>query len=303
MHKTGVLTFVFALCCILLFAGCSQKDTNRTKKIVVSNWIGYMPLLYGYEKGSFDKLGIELIITNSLQTSLQIMEKNKYDGIALTQREYDIINSDKTKRVQLIPIALLDRSYGGDAILSNIPKEYLFKNNYNSIKVFLEKESINVLLFEGFKKLKDWGKTKFILQNMNQSNILQLPYISDMADPEIIITYEPYLSQLKKKGLHLIESTKNDKILVFDFLAVRENLFTKKEIIRIQNILYDAVKTLQSDTKEFYQTVKVYLGDMSYEEFRSSLNEMIFVSKENLDSMIKLILKEKILKNIKELKI
>eukprot|EP01156_Anaeramoeba_ignava_P007714 Anaeramoba_ignava/a353395_7.p1 GENE.a353395_7~~a353395_7.p1 ORF type:complete len:243 (+),score=27.16 a353395_7:238-966(+) len=170
------ILYIFILSLLIAgLAGCtSQVKEEKKIQFVVSNWIGYSPLLYAYEKGMLDDMNIELIITNSLQSSLLMFKKNSYEGIASTQRELCIINNKSVDKDVFMPLYIFDRSYGGDAILSNIPKNKLFDEKFEYINIFLEKESINELLFEGLKKLKEWDDTQFKLHNINQYNLAQL---------------------------------------------------------------------------------------------------------------------------------
>ncbi len=275
-------------------AGCtSQVKEEKKIQFVVSNWVGYSPLLYAYEKGMLDDMDIELIITNSLQSSLLMFKKNSYDGIASTQRELCIINNKALDKEVFIPLYIFDRSYGGDAILSNIPKNRLFGENFEYINIFLEKDSVNEVLFEGLKRLKDWENTQFKLHNINQYNLARLDFTLDPAAPNLIITYEPYLTLLKQKGFHLVESTKNDKLLVFDFLSIREGLWDKEEIKKLQVILQRAERELQKDTEAFYNTVKLYFEEMDYGEFKESLDGIKFNSdKDTNKQMVEFMEKE-----------
>ncbi len=285
-------------------AGCtSQVKEEKKIQFVVSNWIGYSPLLYAYEKGMLDDMNIELIITNSLQSSLLMFKKNSYEGIASTQRELCIINNKTVDKDVFMPLYIFDRSYGGDAILSNIPKNKLFDEKFEYINIFLEKESINELLFEGLKKLKEWDDTQFKLHNINQYNLAQLDFTLDPAAPNLIITYEPYLTLLKQKGFHLVESTKNDKLLVFDFLSVREGLLSAKEIKKLQGILQSAESELKKNTEAFYDTVKLYFDDLGFEEFKESLEGIKFnTDKDTNKQMIEFMEKENISELLEYLK-
>jgi len=99
----------------------------------------------------------------------------------------------------------------------------------------------------------------------------------------------------------LIESTKNDKILVFDALAVQDGMFNKQDISKIQNIVNSATKQLNSNPKDFFEIVKIYLDEMSFEEFQLTLDEMKFVTNDNYSEMLGLIKKEKVFDNLKYL--
>ncbi len=292
-----ITKILYTILLSIIFIGCTKE--NITKKIVISNWIGYAPILYAYEKGYLSSYNIEIIITNSLQTSTKIFQKNNYDGISLTQHEFDTLKNKQNQ--ELIPIYLFDKSYGGDAILSNITQKELFEQKHKVINVYLEQNSVNDILYKELKNLKDWNNTTFNLNDETQDKILSLPYNTKKTIPEIIITYEPYLSQLLSKGFNIIESTKNKDLLILDFLTVKKNLFTMKEIKEIQNILDKSTQRIKNNPKEFYKTVKMYYNDMRYEDFLKSLDNIQFINKNNRNEIIKDIENKKILENIKYL--
>lgn len=76
-----LLNMLFLTVIIVFNFGCSNNKEVKSKRILVSNWVGYTPLLYAYEKGSLDKFNIDIITTTSLQASLRILEKNRLDGL------------------------------------------------------------------------------------------------------------------------------------------------------------------------------------------------------------------------------
>lgn len=270
------------------FSGCNSKQGTTDKKIVVTNWIGYTPLLYAYENGDLDKFDIEIIVTSSLQTSYNILKSNHYDGMALTQKEHQLISDTNLKKQHYVPIALFDRSYGGDAIVSNLTPQQL-KSSSKDILVLLEKDSINTLVFDYFKQLPPYKNKNFKILNINQENILDSSYCAENSKPILIVTYEPYLSKCINQNFHIIESTKNDKIAIFDYLVVKENTFTKEEIKEIQMILAKAVAKLHQNPKEYFDLIKVYLQDTNYNEFQNLLKTIVFIDDTNNKEMLQLI--------------
>ena len=279
---------------LFLLTGCSgEKKEIKKNKIVTSNWIGYAPILYAYEIGDLEKLNIELIVSSSLQSSVLMYKKNKLDGICSTKIEIDYINQSENKSLHITPISIFNRSYGGDVILSNIKKEQLYSNNYKNIDVFLEKDSINEVIFKAFKKMVNLD-TNYTINYLDQYNLSKLNYTNNTNKVKLLVTYEPYATKLKQKGFHLIESTKNDKILVFDFLSVNNNSFTKTQIKKLQNIINKSINTLQNNPKKVFESIKFYYDDITYEEFNTLLTEIKLFSKERKDIFLSLIKKEKI---------
>lgn len=299
--KRSLLQIIVTLVLFTLFLGCTKpKENDKTIKIVLSNWVGYAPLIYAYENGDLKNLNIEIIVTTSLQSSVLMYQKNSLDGICSTKKEIEYINENIDKKYNLIPISIFDRSYGGDVILSDTPKEELFKNKYPKINVFLEKNSINEVVFDKFKDMTKWD-TKYFIHNINQYNLIELNCNNNII-PKLLISYEPYASKLKQKGFHLIESTKNDKLLVFDFLSIKNNTFKKDQIKELQSIINDSILLLQTDPKTIYKEVKFYYDDISFEEFKNALQTIQLFSKKNKNKFLSLIQQQNLCNNTKYLK-
>jgi len=296
-------SIIIIILTLALFTSCDTKNGEKstTKKIIVSNWIGYVPLLYAYENGKLDNLNIDIVVTNSLQSSLNLIKRNNYDAIAVTQKEFFILN-DKISNNSYEPLVLIDRSYGGDAVLSNISKETLLKKQYSKLNIFLEKDSVNEIVLDCFVKSYNIDEDKIVIHNMNQENILDLKCVSKDKSPKLIVTYEPYLSKLVKSGFNIISSTKDDDIFVLDFLAVKKDSFTKDELIELSSILNEANLKLQEEPLEVYKSVKIYITDICKDEFLSSLNQIEIVTDKNIKKIEKLIDKNNLdidFKNIK----
>lgn len=284
---------------VLLLSGCTtQNQKPLGVNIVVSNWVGYAPLLYSYEKGDLAKLNIDITVTSSLQTSVLMYEKNRFDGICTTQAELKYLN-DKNKE-SLTPIVVFNRSYGGDVILSNISPQELYGKKHEKINVFLEKNSVNEVVFNAFLKTKPLD-TQYLIHYVDQYNITNIN-CSDTLYPKMLVTYEPYASKLKEKGFYLIESTKNDHILIFDFLSIKENSLNQSQIKQLQKILNGSIEKLQTNPKEVYDTVKFYFDEVSYEDFKSSIDEIQLFSKETKTKFLSLIDKEKVYDEVNYLK-
>lgn len=285
-----------------LFTSCSTtKDETKKIKIVTSNWIGYAPLLYAYEKGKLDSLNIELIVTNSLQFSAQMFMKNDYDGLCSTQVEYQQVNKKYKKSQHIYPIAIFNRSYGGDVILSSISKDEYYSNSYKNIDVYMEEGGVNEILFKSLKNLKE-ENTNFNRININQYNLSNLKLNKTNENIKMIITYEPHASKLKNSGFKVIESTKSDKLLVFDFLSLKEGLLSKKEINILQNIINESIYKLQNNPKEIFDTVGFYFDGLTYDDFSSSIGQIQLFNKDRKINFIKLIEDKKIIEHTKYLK-
>jgi NitT/TauT family transport system substrate-binding protein len=259
---------------VILLNGCSSLEPKeKPLKIAVSNWVGYLPLLYAYEKGKLRDLNIEIVPTSSLTASLDLMGRGVVDGFCATQREYKLL---KQNNVDIAPILLLDKSYGGDVILSNMTKKNLYSLKNGDIPAYMEVDSANYTLFEYFKKSRNWGNIHFTPKNNTQN------FIATMAitQPSIVVTYEPYSTLLLKKGFHLIESTKNENLLIADLLFMKRDRLQNhtQQYKKLKSAINEAVHLLQTNPKEFYAVVKIYRNGESSEEFSHEIKDIQFIN-------------------------
>lgn len=284
--KYTIFIFIF----IVLFGCIKSENENKPIKIAVSNWAGYMPLIYVYEKGLLKDLNIEIVSSSSLSTSLEYVKRGLVDGCVATQKEYEGMRDIVT------PIILLNQSYGGDKILSNLTKDELYAKNSGDIYVHLEKDSINFTLFEYFRDMRDWGNISFLIKNNTQNFIAYMKFIT----PSIIVTYEPYATMLIKRGLYVIESTKNPDLFVIGALYIKKGLLQEDEdkFLKLKKYIKDAQDVLTKNPKIFYEIVKKYLNYQSYEDFKATLLEIKFID-ENKEEIIQRIKEKNIeIKNI-----
>jgi len=252
---------------LLLLQGCDAKKPNKKLRIAVTNWVGYSPILYAKEKGWFEDTSIKIVYATSLQESLSYYRANLVDGFASTQ--YEALISGNPKLRHFMP---LDRSKGGDALLSNLPLEHLLHSR--SIDVYLEIESINTLLFEEFIEQYALQDANYRLFNISQLSMKELEY--DLNRTKLLITYEPYATLLRQKGFHEVASTKESSLLVLDSLYINQSAYRdhEKALQQLQKIIQRAYQELQSNPHAYYQTLQKYFDGMSQEEFMETLQSI-----------------------------
>ena len=268
-HKTILIIFT------LLFFGCSSKiDNNKELYLVANSWIGYTPLFYLRETGALKKLNIKLIPTISLDQSSNIFEVDKADMIAATQHEFNSLKSTN----DILPIILLDRSNGGDMILSN--RSLLELKKTKKIYAYLEIDSINNELLKSFIKKYGLDEDKMEFINIDQ---LQISKLKNKAEkPMLIVTYSPYNIELRKKGFKELASTKNNNsLLVIDALYIKKSLYPKekKRLKKLKFLIDKAIDEIKNNPKKVYKYVKVYLNDISYKDFLNSLELIEWINR------------------------
>lgn len=258
----------------LFLTSCSLENEKKLK-ISTTTWIGYTPLYYAKEKGWLEPLNIKLLNVVSLSENMYLYKAGNSDAYVGTQYEYNILVE---KMNSLLPIMVFDKSNGGDVILGNLSVEDIKKTS-QTIDVYLEMDSINSILFEEFIKFHNIKDKNFNYINKDQAYISRL---KDLENSSIIVTYTPYNLFLEKNGFRELASTKNNlDLLVVDGMFTTKQTFekNKKTFIELKKLINNAVLELEKNPKEFYETIKVYLPNTTYEDFLKSLDDIIWINK------------------------
>ncbi|MGJ0314483.1 ABC transporter substrate-binding protein [Aliarcobacter cryaerophilus] len=275
-----IRVILISLISIIFLTSC-VNDKKDKLRVVTSNWIGYTPLFYAREKGLLDKLNIQLLSVVSLSESLHTYKSKHADIFLGTQYEYqETFKRDN----QVVPIMLLNKSDGGDVVMSNLTLEEIKKED-KQIDVFLELSSVNSLVFDDFITKHNIKNKNFNYVNKDQSFIAQQ---KEFKNPTIVISYNPYNITLEKNGLKTLETTKdNIEILIVDAMFTTNDILIKykDELKELKKIIDIAIDDLEKDEKAYYDLIKDYLYDTSFEEFQQSLSNIKWINK-NIDQNI-----------------
>jgi NitT/TauT family transport system substrate-binding protein len=268
---------------LFLLTSCSKKEQEELK-ISVNPWIGYTPIFYAYEKGYLKDLNIKIIPTVSLGESTDMFSLNKSNMLSGTQHEY---KSLKQEFNSLIPIILIDRSYGGDMILSNRTIDEL--KNSKDIKVYLEIDSINNEMIRSFIKDNKLKHKHITFINKDQAQLQGFNF--NKKENIVIVTYTPYDIKLKKDGFNEVASTKDIKeLLVVDAIYAKKELVekNKKRLEKFKNILDQSIKEIEDDPKKAHEITAKYLDNISIDDFKDSLDVIKWINNPSKELIIEL---------------
>lgn len=267
---------ILLLLSVFLLAGCSGQKEPPVK-IVANSWIGYSPLFYAKEKGWLEEINIELSTVVSLGESMMTFKTGGFEGITGTQYEYQKLLSQKN---QMIPIIMFDRSSGGDMVMGNRSTEE-FQKSTQPIDVYLEIDSINYLMFKDFVNSKKLEEKKFNFINKDQLKIVTTIKKNEITNPTLITTYNPYNFELEQHNFTVLASTKDiTDIMVLDALYVTKSSLevNHNTYLKLKKVINQALTDLEKDPKNYYNLVKPYIENPSYEEFSASLNDIEWIT-------------------------
>lgn len=260
-----------------------SHQTSNTAKIKISTnpWVGFTPFMYAQEKGWLEETPFEFLWLVDLSDNARMHERGFTQGFTATQ--YELLHLKEGNQLQ--PAFLIDRSFGADAIVSNKTLNEI-RNSSSIIDVYLEQGSLNDDFFDAFVKEHQLNPSKFRKVDATQKSITTLQYSSK---PILIISYQPYLSGLLKKGFKTVASTRTmETFFVIDALFVNEILLQEREkdFQELREIYRLALTQLKTNPKEFYSTVEGYLEGQSYEEFLFTTTQLQWLNESNSDKYI-----------------
>lgn len=268
---------------LFLLNSCSNWHDERIK-ISVTTWVGYAPLFYAEEMGWLKKINVKIERVVSLAENVYLYDANKVNAFVGTQYEYHYIaKKDKT----LFPVMMFDRSDGGDIVLSNMNLEALSATN-DDIEVYLEVDSINSEIFQDFINKYNLRTKRFNLINRDQSKIARLDALN-LSAPTIVVTYNPYDSRLKRHGFTEVASTKTAlDIFVVDALFTKRDFYEQhdEQFKALKMYVDDAIVVAKTNPKAFYEKVKPYLLNPTYEEFLESLHGIVWLNGELSETIV-----------------
>lgn len=272
MKKARVLGLVLVLlmsAIAVLYYYMSRSTESSKIQISTNPWVGFTPFIYAQEKGWLENTPFRFMWLVDLTDNSRLYERGFTQGFTATQ--YELLHFKHINTIK--PVFLIDRSFGADAIVSNRSIEEI-RLSKETVDVYLEEESLNDDFFEAF--LSEYGleSSKFHKMNASQKSI---SILKSSKTPMVIISYEPYLTQLVNKGFHIIASTGTMKtFFVIDALFADEQVVQgrEKEFTHLRELFALSVEHLNSNPKEYYETIKGYLEGQSYEEFMASTKQI-----------------------------
>jgi len=247
----------------------SRPSESSRIHISTNPWIGFTPFIYAQEKGWLESTPFRFLWLVDLTDNARLYERGFTQGFTATQ--YELLHFKNKNTIK--PVFLIDRSYGADAIVSNRTLEEL-QNTKEKVDVYLEQGSLNDDFFEAFVAEKGLKKVTFHKIDTSQKSISTL---TEMSNPIIIISYQPYLAGLIKKGFQVLVSTQSmQTFFVIDALFVDEKTIQgrEKEFADLKELFALGVERFKRDPHEYYETIKGYLEGQSYEEFMETTTQI-----------------------------
>lgn len=277
----GFVAVVLVGVAAFLYYYMSHSTENSKIRISTNPWVGFTPFIYAQEKGWLEKTPFRFVWLVDLTDNARLYERGFTQGFTATQ--YELLHFKNQHSIK--PVFLIDRSYGADAIVSNRSLDEL-QNTTEEISVYLEQGSLNDDFFQAFVSENHLEKNQFHKIDASQKSMATLEKTSA---PIIIISYQPYLSGLLKKGFRPLVSTRGmKKFFVIDALFVNEEMIDdrEKEFRHLKALFSLSVSQLHKDPHEYYETIKGYLEGQTYEEFMATTTQIEWLHQKKPEPII-----------------
>jgi NitT/TauT family transport system substrate-binding protein len=272
VKKARIWGVAFALLIVIVgifYYTFSRSHVSSKIHISTNPWVGFTPFIYAQEKGWLENTPFRFMWLVDLTDNTRLYERGFTKGFTATQ--YELLHFPHHESIK--PIFLIDRSYGADAIVSNLSIKEI-KQSRQMITVYLEQGSLHDDFFKAFIRENRLEGVKFHQIDSSQKSITVL---KPTKEPVIILSYEPYLFGLIKKGFSQVGSTRTlESFYVVDALFVDESVVKgqEKDFARLKELFALGVEQFQRDPHEYYEMVKGYLEGQSYEEFMATTTQI-----------------------------
>ena len=258
----------------LAIAGCSSEPTPMAPlRVASSPWPGYEPFYLARDLGYFGVDKVNYFELPSADITLESFRNRSADIATLTLDEVlDLLRGGTKLRILLV----VDSSNGADAAMAtpavksladlkgkrvaitNIPLGvYILSRMLD--KAGLKHEDINIIT---------------LAENKHEEYYRQ-------GKADVVITMEPYKSQMAGLGAHAIFDSSQIPREIFDLLVVHEDVFQQRrnDVCHFAKQWYRSLDYLQTNPDDAYARMGKRMGKTA-REFQSMLGGIVLPTRE-----------------------
>lgn len=260
--------------CLFLLFGC--QPAPLPVNLAGNSWLGYQPLYLAISEDECvdcvlvldGKEQLQVTMLPSTTQVLRLLSNGQLDAAMLTLDEAMTFQS--ATEIDICIVSVLSYSNGADAVLTlpGFDPDKPFKIGY-------EETALGGYLLRRAVDMLSWSDKPFSVRTLVPRQ--HVPALID-KEVDVVITYEPYVSQLHKAGaLSLLDSRQLPGEII-DILVVRTEIWQQRQALflslfadiwpkglaRIKDPDADALKILTRNT------------ELTAEELGQALNSMVF---------------------------
>lgn len=263
---------------LILLAGC--QPVQPPVNLAGNTWLGYQPLYLALAERDCADCILELADNQQLQVTmlpsttqvLRLLSTGQLDAAMLTLDEALTFQSETG--IDICIASVLSYSNGADAVLT-LP-------DFDPAKAFqigYEETALGGYMLRRTLELKGWAPEQFTARTL-----VPRRHVQALLDREIdvVITYEPYVSQLLKAGAVTLLDSRQLPGEIIDILVVRRQVWLQRQqlfTLLLNDIWPKGLARLQQpDTAALALLSRN--TELSFEELQQALAGMVFPDKE-----------------------
>jgi NitT/TauT family transport system substrate-binding protein len=286
IKKTSILFF-----CIMLAmsGGCAKKPPEpklTPVTIAFHNWVGRGLFYLAQEKGFFkeDKEGIDLIFVDE-QLDSSRRDAFEQGMLDLEAGTLDLLVSKAAQGVPLTAVMNIDQSSGADAIIAAANIRNL--EDLAGKKVALAKNDSGEMFLSALLYKNNLSVNNVIIVPAPPEEVSEI-FLEGQADA--CVTWEPQVSKaLKRKGSHILASTKEYPDIVIATLNVRKDLLERNPALikKVMRAWFKALGYYREHPLEASEIISGYYGisperyrkrveGIRWEDYEEQVNNLVY---------------------------
>ena len=274
MYK--IVFFVFVM---IFMQGCFEEK-KKTIRVGISPWPGYEGLVFGMEKGFFDKIDLRIVRFLTPTESFRALRDGAVDVAAFTADE--ILHYTKTKNKPKM-FLVLDISNGGDAIVARPGIESL--DDFRGKNIGVEPSALgHYFLHRSMDFTKGLQVKDFTVVPVDIDKHVSM-YEKGLVDA--VITYEPSRSLLLKEGAKVIFDSKQIPGEIIDVLVTEDKTLieNQKALKLLADGWFETVAYIKLHKQEAMQKMASY-EYISVQEFEKAYDDLIIPTRQENIKML-----------------
>lgn len=213
------------LSAILLLTGC--QPVQPPVNLAGNTWLGYQPLYLALAERDCADCILELGDNQQLQVTmlpsttqvLRLLSTGQLDAAMLTLDEALTFQSETD--IDICIASILSYSNGADAVLT-LPDF----NPGNPFQIGYEETALGGYMLRRSVELAGWSAGQFSARSLVPRRHVQALLEREV---DVVITYEPYVSQLLKAGAVVLLDSRQLPGEVIDVLVVRRQIWQQRQ--------------------------------------------------------------------------
>ena len=264
----------------LAIAGCSSEPTPMAPlRVASSPWPGYEPFYLARDLGYFGADKVDYFELPSADITLESFRNRSADIATLTLEEVlDLVRGGTKLRVLLV----MDSSNGADAAMATPTVKSLA--DLKGKRVAITNIPLGIYMLSRLLDKAGLAHEDIDIITLAENKHEEY-YRQGKAD--VVITMEPYKSQIAALGAHAIFDSSHIPREIFDLLVVHEDVFQKRrnDVCHFARQWYRALDYLHANPDDAHARMSKRLGK-TVREFRTMLDGIVLPTREESLRMV-----------------